>query len=474
MRFFLTIILTILSLQNFAQQVINIYNNQPRKDDKGKIVDAHDGRVIRFGNKFYWYGTSYKTTNGFTTANKYVSYSSTDLKNWVFEGPLLPHKPAGVYYRPHVVYNKKTEKYILWYNWNPKLWDGQFGVAESKSPIGPFKIINSNAKVKYNNLGVGDLGVFVDEDGTAYLSYNTIKGHRLSVEQLDETYTKSTLKGSEFIANDCEAGSMFKRNGLYYLLTDYTCCFCTQGSGAQVFTANNPLGPFTYRQNINRHPGVLSAVLSNGESRDNFFEPMLPKEKNGIEAVLQQPETIDQISIYQFTGNRNGQCGEVNNPRVHDLINTIDFKVSYFLDGEWQNLNQDDVKVEKSSTQNKYIISFKSINPEKLKIDPVYIDSTSIINISEIDLHTIMPFKAFKTGTMAGKPIIPAQQGFVMELKDTQNITQYIWMGDLWGSSSENIKGEDYQYWSSPMKFYKNGLIETLQWDDEWQLEIKD
>jgi hypothetical protein len=61
--------------------------------------------VIQFGNKFYWYGTQYGKTNGFTNANKYVSYSSKNLTNWTFEGELIQNRPDGVYYRPHVVFN---------------------------------------------------------------------------------------------------------------------------------------------------------------------------------------------------------------------------------------------------------------------------------------------------------------------------------------------------------------------------------
>ena len=54
-------------------------------------------------------------------------------------------------------------------------------------------------------------------------------------------------------------------------------------------------------------------------------------------------------------------------------------------------------------------------------------------------------------------PVIPAQQTFVMPLKTIHGI-QYIWMGDLWGSASDNIKGHDYQYWGAPLIFDINGF----------------
>ena len=38
---------------------------------------------------------------------------------------------------------------------------------------------------------------------------------------------------------------MFERNGIYYALFSWCCCFCKQGSGIIVHTAPHPLGPWT-------------------------------------------------------------------------------------------------------------------------------------------------------------------------------------------------------------------------------------
>jgi Glycosyl hydrolases family 43 len=462
----LCLLIFILStLKTFAQKEFSFDNANPRLDTKGQIVDAHDGRIIQFGKRYYWYGTKYGSTNGFTTANEYVCYSSDSLKNWRFEGALLPNKPTGVYYRPHVIFNEKTKKYILWYNWNPKLWDGQFGVAESTNPQGPFTIINDNVKVKNSAFGVGDLGLFVDDDKKAYVSYCTIQDHQVSVELLDENYTQSTLQGSEIVIKHCEAGGMFKRNNLYYLLTDYTCCFCTQGSGAQVFTATNPLGPYTYRQNINRYVGAPAPQLNDGKIRDNFFETCLPKDKNQLEIWFKNASKTATLTIHQFTGNRNGQCGEVENPILHQPILSYNFTLEYFDEGEWKPLvfNQPDIK--KVSQLNTYKFTFAPVITERIRITPTYKDTTAPLLISEI--ATDVPSRnvtVYKTGNQWGKPVIPAQQTFVMPMKTARGV-QYIWMGDLWGSASDNIKGHDYQYWSKPLKFYKNGLIRQLEWE---------
>ncbi len=456
-----------------AQQMITIHNDIPKKTSNGKIIDAHDGRVIQFNKLYYWYGTQYGNTNGFTNANTYVCYSSPDLVTWKFERELMDNKPDGVFYRPHVVFNKKNKKYILWYNWYPKLWDGQFGVAEADAPAGPFKIINDNVAVKHSKLGVGDLGVFVDADEKAYLSYNTINGHKVSVELLDDDYIKSSMQGSAFIAENCEAGSMFKRENLYYLLTDNTCCFCTQGSGAKVFTAASPLGPFVFQQNINRYDGDAAGVLQDGSSNNNFFETLKASEKNEVIAVFSQPATLSRINIFQFTGNRNGQCGEVNNPVLHDPIVEFSFLLSYYNNGVWREISIKKADISNSALQKKYAFSFSAITADKIKITPNYKEGSSSVQIAEINFgNATHPYHFYKINPAEARPIIPAQQTYVMEL-NTDSGKEYIWMGDFWGSATSGIKGNDFQYWSAPLQFYKNGVIKQLQWADSWKVTLK-
>ncbi|MBK0382097.1 family 43 glycosylhydrolase [Pedobacter sp. SD-b] len=454
----------------FAQQKIEVNNEHPRTDTQGNIVDAHDGRVVQFGDTFYWYGTHYGDTNGFVHTNKYVVYSSKNLKTWKFEGDLFQSAPEGVYYRPHVIYNKKTHQYVMWYNWYPKLWNGQFGVAVSNSPTGPFNIINENAKVKHSDLGVGDLGLFVDDNQKAYLSYNTINGHSVSVEELDDDYTASKLIGSEFIAKDCEAGSMFKRDGIYYLLTDYTCCFCTQGSGARVYIAKNPLGPYTLSNNINRYPGEYAALLNDGFAKDNQYINLTQK-SNEIELELNDFENISSLQIHQFTGDRKGQCGEVGNPKVHDPILDYGFEISYFEDGVWKKLIIRQKEILKTALSNTYQLSFDGIKTDKISIKPIFKNEAEVFHLSEISINqNSKNFRAYIKNNN-GKPIIPAQQAYVMRV-ETKKGPQFIWMGDLWGSALDNVKGHDFQYWSAPLTFYKNGWIKPLEYTNQWKLKI--
>ena len=453
---------------------IKISNIEPRTTENGEIVDVHDGRVIQFGDTYYWYGTAYGTTNGFTKQNYYQCYSSKDLTSWKKEGRLLPNQPEGTYYRPHVIYNKATKKYVLWYNWYPKLWDGQFGVAISDNPQGPFAIVNDNIPMKRSDVGLGDFGLFVDDDQTAYISYNTIQNHQVSIEKLNPDYTGSTLENGGIIAEHMEAGSQFKRNGKYYLLTDYTCCFCNYGSGARVYISDSPLSGYKLTGNINRYPGELQSVLTDTKKRGTRYATIQEKDSifESLQLAFDKPSEISELKLYQFTGNRPEKCGNVENPRVHPEIGNPEFELEYWDISEWKPVKLTSSKIEKSALQQQLMLQIEGITTSKLKLTPKSGYNFDAIFLNEIEVGN-SAFSAFKTGRgIRQKPIIPAQQTYVMQLQ-TANGSEYIWMGDLWGSASDNVKGHDYQYWSAPLQFNEDGTIQPMRWMDEWTFTPK-
>ncbi|WP_179021787.1 family 43 glycosylhydrolase [Winogradskyella forsetii] len=457
------------------KNIIEISNKNPRLDKEGNIVDVHDGRVVKFKNTFYWYGTSYANTNGFTTANNYNVYSSKDLKVWKKEGRLLPSQPEGVYYRPHVIYNEDTKKYVLWYNWYPKLWDGQFGVATSDTPIGPFTIINDNVKMVRSDVGLGDFGLFVDDDKTAYISYNTIKNHQVSIEKLNNDYTGSTFENGGIIAEHMEAGSQFKRNDTYYLLTDYTCCFCNYGSGARVYTSKNPITGYQQIGNINRYPGNRDLRLNDGDLTGTLYTTLTKTDSiyNSIELQLENRIPISELKVYTFTGNRPENCGDVANPRVHPEIEIPGFNIEFWNTTAWETIETKHIKTQKTALNTVLTLSFDSLETYQLRLRPKAENTEDAIYINEIALNdNNIDFKAYVTGkNIPQRPIIPAQQTYVMPL-DTENGREFIWMGDLWGSASDNIKGHDYQYWSAPLEFRADGSIKQMIWRDNWEVNL--
>jgi len=237
-------------------RVVTIRNNVPRHDSQGHIIDAHDGCLQFFNGRYYLYGTAYGKTAGYTINNRFRVYSSADLVHWYFEGELLRSPPDGIYYRPYVVFNPHTRRYVLWYNWYPKLWDGRVGVAVSNTPIGPFRIVQTRVPVDGADQHPGDGSLFVDRDGTGYFIYSTIgQDHAIRIEQLNADFTSVNGRVSPILARQCEAPALFRRADTYYALFDHTCCFCQQGSGARVLVASHPLGPWRQVANINDSDG---------------------------------------------------------------------------------------------------------------------------------------------------------------------------------------------------------------------------
>jgi len=453
-----------------SSNAVTISNTAPRTTADGKIVDAHDGRIIKFGEYFYWYGTSYGQTNGFTKANEYHVYRSSDMVSWEHIGPAIRDAPAGVYYRPHVIYNIADDRYVLWYNWYPELWNGHFGVAVSDSPEGPFTIVSDDVEVAHSDLGVGDFGLFVDEDQSAYISYNTINGHRVSVEKLSIDYLGSTLKNGGYIARYCEAGSMFRRNDKYYLLTDFTCCFCNQGAGARVYMPDDPLGDWTLTNNINRQPGWREADLTDGREFTTEYVPLRRMQDTSFQSlVLDLEPEASSVKLSIFTGNRGGQCGQVDNPNVHQLIEQPSFTFEYYDHG-WQALTVSDPSREDRNMLQVLNYEFgtgKTFSQIRITPDTTY--AYDEVRLTEVSDNVS---EAWVSDRQPGPIIIPAQQTYVMELP-TSSGTEYIWMGDIWGSASDNVKGHSYQYWSSPLQFDDQGWIEPLELEEEWPVTLE-
>ncbi len=233
-------------------RVVTIHNDVPRLDTQGHILDAHDGCLHFFQGRYYLYGTAYGKTAGYTINNRFRVYSSPDLVHWTFDGELLKSPPDGIYYRPYVAYNPHTHKYVLWYNWYPKLWDGRVGIAVSETPVGPFTIVSTRANLSHAQDHPGDGSLFVDKDGTGYFIYTTIdEHHAIRIERLAPDFLSSTGEASAILARNCEAPALFRRGNIYYALFDHTCCFCKAGSGARVLVASHPLGPYHQIANIN-------------------------------------------------------------------------------------------------------------------------------------------------------------------------------------------------------------------------------
>jgi len=120
-----------------------------------------------------------------TTNHTVLVYSSPDLsqRSFSYAGSVLPRdRPAAIYYRPKVLFNAKTRKYVLWINWRTCLpCSLHYLTAVADTPVGPFTLATKDVPLRYKD--GGDFTVFIDDDGTGYLLYQSrASGHVASVE----------------------------------------------------------------------------------------------------------------------------------------------------------------------------------------------------------------------------------------------------------------------------------------------------
>ena len=106
-------------------------------------------------------------------------YSSNDLYNWKNEGTLMvkyedeshPFYVGRIMDRPHILYNKKTKKFVLWAKIGGLLskkegfGNAYFAVCESEHITGPFRLVE-----RVKDIPVGDFDL-IQCDDKAYVIF---------------------------------------------------------------------------------------------------------------------------------------------------------------------------------------------------------------------------------------------------------------------------------------------------------------
>lgn len=275
------LVLSFLLLCNcISSLLVNVSNTVVRHDINNIPMDTHDGNIVQWsqGGLYYFYSMGYQNCTlehgiippqecpgiyksygscGFRTDHALRVYSSPDVIHWTsVSEEALPVRPYGIYFRPKVIYNKRSDMYLLWINHlanasRPLVAypDARYIVAASSSPEGPFVVVNEDVHLPYT--GAGDFSIMVDSSNPdlAYLAYDSWEtDHSMSVEQLNENFTDTlglTASSGLLPPTSVEAPALFQHESFYYLMFGHTCCFCRQGGGAEMWVATHPLGPWT-------------------------------------------------------------------------------------------------------------------------------------------------------------------------------------------------------------------------------------
>ena len=170
-------------------------------DTAGKPIQAHGGSIIKVGETYYWYGENKEFTTGKTDIWTWGirCYASTDLYNWTDLGLIIPQnrdQPGSPFYyknrwdRPHIIYNKRTNKFVCWIK-NLSVREAQTRhVLVADKITGPYSVVHANMPMLGMSAGDFDLVVSHD-DGKAYQFFERIHSEMICAD-LDDGYTNLT------------------------------------------------------------------------------------------------------------------------------------------------------------------------------------------------------------------------------------------------------------------------------------------
>ncbi|MFD7313542.1 family 43 glycosylhydrolase [Streptomyces sp. NPDC059883] len=203
-----------------------IANDTVWTDTDGNPILAQGGNVLKVGATYYWVGT--KLVSG---RPKQVNlYSSTDLENWTFRGPVLsqsgtegPLAATGNLWlgRPQLIRNPATGTFVLVVEvTDPATKRNHVLFATSPTVDGAYKPTDDGA-TPVNGTTMGDHSVFVD-GSDAYLVYVGDQGgdinSTLNVAPLDTNWTKvKPAVWSERNTGHKEAPGIVKAGATYYM-----------------------------------------------------------------------------------------------------------------------------------------------------------------------------------------------------------------------------------------------------------------
>lgn len=235
-------------------------------DTDGNRIQAHGGSVMYLDGAYYWYGENKE----FTDPEKNIwhwgvrCYKSTDLYNWESLGIIIPPNtedensplhPSQCMDRPHIIYNKRTKKFVCWLKIMEK--DGQTETVLTADEItGPYTIVNEGLRPL--GMSAGDFDLCVASDGKAYYYFERVHSETICADLTDD-YTNVTGHYSTHFPHlhpphVREATAHFLRRGKHYLITSGTSGYLPNPS--EVAVADTWHGPFTVLGNP--HPNDSS------------------------------------------------------------------------------------------------------------------------------------------------------------------------------------------------------------------------
>ncbi|MEU3086804.1 RICIN domain-containing protein [Streptomyces massasporeus] len=228
-----------------------ITNGTQFTDTSGNPVHAHGGGVLKVGSYYYWFGEHRNADNTF----RYVdAYRSSDLKNWEFRNHVLseasdPELATANIERPKVMYNASTGTFVMWMH-----KENGTDYSEARAAVAVSDTVDGDYTWKGSFRPLGqhmsrDITVFTDTDGAGYMISAARENYDLQIYRLTADYTGiASLVANPWPGGHREAPALFKRNGVYFMLTSGATGW--NPNQQQYATATSIAGPWSAMKNV--------------------------------------------------------------------------------------------------------------------------------------------------------------------------------------------------------------------------------
>jgi len=176
--------------------------------------------MVLWNGAYYWFGEDRSASND--PDKRYVAcYSSKDLVHWKFRRQVLaladPEHlgPHWILERPKVFANKRTGKFVLYAHLDDRTYRfARVAVAVSDRIDGDYRYLKSFRPLDEESR---DIGQFIDDDGAAYLIFESRPTKGFFIARLSDDYL-GVEKSVSFIQAPLEGGALVNYDGLYYLV----------------------------------------------------------------------------------------------------------------------------------------------------------------------------------------------------------------------------------------------------------------
>ena len=191
----------------------------PWVDNRGQRIQAHGGGITFWNGTYYWFGEDRTPAND--PDKRYVAcYSSRDLVHWKFRRQVLALSdpehlgPHWVLERPKVYPNQSTHQFVLYAHLDDARYKvARVMVAVSNRIDGDYRYVKSFRPLDQESR---DIGQFIDDDGSAYLIFESRPTKGFFIAKLTADYMN--VEKTAFIPAPLEGGALLHVGSAYYVM----------------------------------------------------------------------------------------------------------------------------------------------------------------------------------------------------------------------------------------------------------------